>query len=449
MVLLWTDTLFFLIVTALLLWVLRARKIPRWQQVWQQLIQKPSTTAVLIIALSYLGVGLADSIHLQQHNSQVMSLLDKAMSPLHIPQEKSYSRPFALTLEDGNLIHEYGQTHWVKPRLHFPPQHIGPHNQFNDIKALLRQALVKSVLMITFLTLILIIFLAYREKNAIPQTAQRLFSGQFPASYRTILITLFLITILGMSSVQLSQHYHILGTNQVGGDVFYQVLKSIRTGLMIGTLTTLLMLPFALMLGTCAGYFGGWIDDIVQYIYSTLNAIPSVLLITAGVLALQVFINTHESSFPTLLARADARLLALCGILGLTSWTSLCRLLRAETLKLRQLEFVEAAKALGVGPLTIIKRHIVPNLMPIILITLVLDFSALVLMEAVLSYVGVGVDPTTFSWGNLINSARLELAREPLVWWPLMGAFVSMMGLVLSMNLFADALQKALNPEQT
>jgi peptide/nickel transport system permease protein len=133
-------------------------------------------------------------------------------------------------------------------------------------------------------------------------------------------------------------------------------------------------------------------------------------------------------------------------ILGVTSWTSLCRLLRAETLKISQIEFVTAAKAFGVGKWTIIRRHIIPNLMHIILISIVLDFSGLVLAEAVLSYVGVGVDPTMYSWGNMINQARLEMAREPMVWWSLFSAFVFMFILVLAANLFSDRIQKVLDP---
>jgi peptide/nickel transport system permease protein len=161
---------------------------------------------------------------------------------------------------------------------------------------------------------------------------------------------------------------------------------------------------------------------------------------------LQVFITNHPDLFSTLEIRADTRLLALCVILGIGSWTSLCRILRGETLKLREMEFITAACALGVGHLKIIRRHILPNIMHIILITIVLDFSMLVLAEAVLSYVGVGVDPTTYSWGNMINSARLELAREPIVWWPLLAAFIMMFTLVVSANLFSDAVRDAFDP---
>jgi peptide/nickel transport system permease protein len=96
--------------------------------------------------------------------------------------------------------------------------------------------------------------------------------------------------------------------------------------------------------------------------------------------------------------------------------------------------------------LTIIGRHILPNVMHIVLIAVVLDFSGLVLAEAVLSYVGVGVDPTMHSWGNMINQARLEMAREPMVWWSLFAAFIFMFCLVLAANLFSDRVQRVLDP---
>lgn len=243
-----------------------------------------------------------------------------------------------------------------------------------------------------------------------------------------------------------TQHLHIFGTNKIGQDIFYETIKSIRTGLLIGTLTTIFMLPFALFFGTIAGYFGGWIDDMIQYIYTTLSSIPGVLLITAMVLVMQIFISNHVELFPTIADRADARLLSLCFILGITSWASLCRLLRAETLKLRESDFVTASIAMGARRMGIIFRHIFPNVMHIIIITIVLDFSGLVLAEAVLSYVGVGVDPTTASWGNMINTSRLELAREPMVWWPLLAALIFMFFLVLAANLFADNVRDAFDP---
>ena len=132
----------------------------------------------------------------------------------------------------------------------------------------------------------------------------------------------------------------------------------------------------------------------------------------------------------------------------MTSWTGLCRLLRAETLKIRELEYIQAAKAFGVSSFTIIRKHILPNLTHIIIIQLVMDFSVLVLAEAVLSYVGIGVDPTMISFGTMINNARLELSREPIVWWSLVAAFSVMLILVLSANIFADAVRKAFDPKE-
>jgi peptide/nickel transport system permease protein len=110
------------------------------------------------------------------------------------------------------------------------------------------------------------------------------------------------------------------------------------------------------------------------------------------------------------------------------------------------MDYVTAARAFGVSRWRIMARHIVPNLTHIILISVVLDFSGLVLAEAVLSYVGVGVDPTMYSWGNMINQARLEMAREPMVWWSLFSAFAFMFVLVLAANLFSDRVQHVLDP---
>ena len=226
----------------------------------------------------------------------------------------------------------------------------------------------------------------------------------------------------------------------------YQALKSVRTGMLIGSLTTLISLPFALGLGVAAGYFQGPVDDAVQYLYTTLSSIPGVLLIAAAALMLDVYMTRHAAEFDLLAARADLRLLALCAILGITSWTSLCRLLRAETLKLREIEFVVAAQALGVRAPGIVRRHLLPNVMHLVMITTVLDFSGLVLAEAALTYIDIGVDPSMDSWGNMINSARLELAREPAVWWSLVAAMSFMFALVLAANLFADAVRDAFDP---
>jgi ABC-type dipeptide/oligopeptide/nickel transport system permease subunit len=248
--------------------------------------------------------------------------------------------------------------------------------------------------------------------------------------------------------LQYSDH-HIFGTDKIGTDVFYASVKSIRTGLIIGILTTFITLPFAMLFGAMAGYYRGWVDDLIQYLYTTLSSVPAVLLIAASVLSLDAVMLRHQEMFQSMAQRADMRLLMICCVLGVTSWTSLCRIIRGETLKLREQDFILAARAMGLTKLQIITKHILPNLMHIVLISIVLDFSGLVLAEAVLSYVGVGVDPSTYSWGNMINSARMEMGREPIIWWSLTGAFILMFILVLAANIFADGVRDAVDPRAT
>lgn len=222
---------------------------------------------------------------------------------------------------------------------------------------------------------------------------------------------------------------HPLGTDRTGGDVLYLTLKGARTALLIGGLATLIVIPLAIAFGLAAGYWGRRVDDAVQFTYTTLASIPDILLIAA-------FMLIFGRGLPQ-----------LCVILGITSWTGLCRLLRGEALRLRELEFVQAARALGVPGWRIITRHLVPNVAHIVLISFVLRFSELVLTEAVLSYLGIGVDPSTGSWGHMINAARQELTRDPAVWWNLAAAFIAMLGLVLPVNLLGDALRDALDPK--
>ncbi len=161
---------------------------------------------------------------------------------------------------------------------------------------------------------------------------------------------------------------------------------------------------------------------------------------------MQVYIDNHAELFDTSAARADLRLFLLCMILGFTGWAGLCRLLRAETLKLRELEYVQAARAFGVSHWRIMTRHLLPNVAHLVLITVVLEFSGLVLYEAVLSYLGIGVDPSMNSFGSMIDGARLEMSRDPMIWWNLMTAFLFMLALVLAANLFADAVRDAFDP---
>ena len=144
-------------------------------------------------------------------------------------------------------------------------------------------------------------------------------------------LTFVLLCMAAGALIGLSTGYHALGTDRIGNDVLWQALKSIRTALVIGSLTTLAMLPPAIVFGISAGYFKGKVDDAIQYLYTTITSIPGVLLVAACALMMQVYIDNHAELYDTSAARADLRLFLLCMILGLTGWSGLCRLLRAET----------------------------------------------------------------------------------------------------------------------
>lgn len=458
LVVLWTDVLVYalIITAALLVWAIRRHEHLRAP--WRQVAKRRLGMASAVILVVFVSIGLLDSVHFrmaqaqnghQYYSTNVSSLLDVALSPLDQQYERTYSAPFALhsfaksivTQPDGTEVRGYA-------KLQHAGQHLAsPNDRAADIVSKTAVAALQAIGIWLLLVIALSWMQAKRQALGLFRALTTLFVSGGRIAWRDMLYTTLVLLIVIMSLLKLSHYYHVFGTDKVGKDIFFEAVKSIRTGLVIGTITTLVMLPFAIILGASAGYFRGWVDDLIQYIYTTLSSVPGVLLISAAILSLQVFISTHPDSFPTLAERADARLLALCLILGVTSWTSLCRLLRAETLKVREMDYVRASIAMGVNKMKVLSRHIIPNIMHIVLITVVLDFSALVLAEAVLSYVGVGVDPTTMSWGNMINSARLDLAREPVVWWPLMAAFCFMFLLVLAANLFADAVRDAFDPK--
>ncbi len=459
LVIFWTDALIFLLLLVVAAFFFYARRKEHLRSPWRQVAQSRLGMAAAVVLGAYLAIGLLDSIHFRpplqtasngnlQYSAQVLSLFDLIATPLRERVEKTYSAPFAthlyaketVILTDGRQIRDY-------PRLTYGGAHLQDlEARGRDIAQIVVWASLEAAVIWMSAGVILIGCLARAAHIPFREHLTRIAQGRTEVPWDVILLTAGIMIWLAMVAAHLSFHYHILGTDKVGQDVFYQSLKSIRTGLLIGTLTTLVMLPFAILLGIMAGYFGGFIDDLIQYLYTTLNSIPGVLLIAAAILMIQVYMATHAESFETLEARADMRLLFLCMILGITSWTGLCRLLRGETLKLREADYIQASQAFGVGNFTILLRHVLPNVMHIVLISVVLDFSGLVLAEAVLSYINIGVDPSMISWGNMINSARLEMAREPVVWWSLAAAFIFMFGLVLSANLFSDAVRDGFDP---
>ncbi len=457
-VILWTDALIFALLVAVLTLVWFIRRHEHLRAPWKHVAQRPMAMGAALVLGAFVVIGLLDSLHYRerladspadapQYSVEVLSVFDALVSGLRTRQEKTYSAPLAMQLYAKEFIQRDGETVRDHPRLQYGGAHLTHADERGpDITRRTLVGLAQGLAVSLLLFGLLAAWQARRMQTQMGAWLEAWAMGRLGWPGRTVVLVLTLLLLLAGVLAQLASGYHVFGTDKVGQDVLYISLKSIRTGLVIGTLTTLVTLPLAIGFGIAAGYFRGWIDDVIQYIYTVLNSIPGVLLIAAMILIVQVAIESHPDVFDTAAARADIRLLALCLIMGVTSWTGLARLLRGESLKLRTLDYVEAARAFGVSHARIISRHIFPNVFHLVLIAIVLDFSGLVLAEAVLSYVGVGVDPSMYSWGNMINGARLELAREPVVWWQLGAAFVFMFALVLAANLFADGVRDAFDP---
>jgi peptide/nickel transport system permease protein len=457
-VILRTDVVLWLMMLGLAQYIRVVRRDEALRATWQRVFVTPAAMASAAVLAVMLVVTMADSLHFrralsivnggaQAYDTRTESVLDIGLAKLVATRENSYSRPLATLgfvketmppkLGDKPMLDESGMP--MLPKREFPRLKFGGAGLADADKDWAADVGLRVMLgALGGLAASMLLKLALRQRM----------SEDNPLAWRAAWMSLSAMLVLAGMAIALSwgQGYHVLGTDRTGNDVLYMTLKSIRTAFVIGSIATIATIPLAMAFGIAAGYFKGWVDDVIQYLYTVLSSVPNILLIAACVLMVQVFIDKHPELFETGLERADLKILLLCVILGLTGWAGLCRLLRAETLKLRELEYVQAATAFGASPWRIMRRHILPNVMHLVLITTVIEFSSLILYEAVLSYVGVGVDPSMNSFGGLINQARVEMSRDPVVWWSFASAFVFMVGIVLAANLFADAVRDAFDP---
>lgn len=461
-VLLWTDATIWLLVAALLIYGVTVVRKPALSANWRKVFRDPAALASSLILLLCLGITLVDSIHYRPllppapgvtnaapaYDARTRSLLDAMMWDLVQSRESTYSHPLATVSWNRESVEVNGQMQRVAPRLQFGGAHLqDPARDYaGDLAWRIGAGLVAGAVVAALLSALLVGLIARSRQVSFGQALSAIRHREGLVPWHALLITVWVLALVIGPSTLLSGPYHLLGTDRTGNDVLFQAMKSIRTAFVIGTLATVATLPLAVTLGIMAGYFKGWVDELIQYLYTVLSSVPNVLLIAACVLMVQVFLDKHPELFETGAERADLKLFLLCVVLGVTGWAGLCRLLRGETLKLRELEYVQAANAFGVGHARIMLRHIFPNVAHLMLIVTVLEFSALILYEAVLSYVGVGVDPSMNSFGGMINLARSEMSRDPVVWWSFAAAFGFMVTLVLAANLFADGVRDAFDP---
>jgi peptide/nickel transport system permease protein len=459
-VILWTDAALWLLVAALLAYIVHVRRDANLRATWQKVMRDHAAVSAGVVLLLFVAVTLLDSVHfrraLQQdkgssqvfHDTRTESLLELLLSRQIGMRETTYSSPLATHGHTKESVEVAGKSVRDFPRLAFGGAHLKDAEREWAGDVLGRSVVGLLGGLAAFAAIAVLVAAAIRSEHGggVGAALRDIACDNTTFPVRAVLGTVLALCLLAGPTIALMGHYHVMGTDRTGNDVLVQALKSVRTAFVIGALATVATLPFAIVLGVLAGYFRGWVDEAIQYLYTTLTSVPNVLLIAACVLMVQVFLDKNPDLFETGVERSDLKIFLLCVILGITGWSTLCRLIRGETLKLRELDYVQAATAFGVSHGRIMARHIMPNVMHLVLITTVLSFSDLILYEAVLTYVGVGVDPSMSSFGGMINLARSEMSRDPLVWWSFAAAFFFMVTLVLAANLFADGVRDAFDP---
>lgn len=230
----------------------------------------------------------------------------------------------------------------------------------------------------------------------------------------------------GYMAPSLESYKHWFGTDIFGRSVFLKMIKGTEIAMSVGLIAGTISIFIGVFLGAVAGYYGGKVDELIVWIYTTFSSIPGIMLLMAFAYSFGKGIHSVYLS------------------LGLTTWVTLCRLIRAEVIRHKDREYVQAAAAIGVGNFRRLFKHILPNVLHIVIINFSLQFQIAIKSEVILSYLGLGVQGQP-SWGRMIDDAKLELARD--VWWQLAAATFAMFMVVLAFNILSDALRDALDPK--
>jgi peptide/nickel transport system permease protein len=323
-----TDIALALLLAGLALYVWHARRSADLGATWRTVFRDPAAMSALVLLLLFLLVAILDSIHFRPllppaegapadappaYSTRTYSVLDQVLRRQMEGTERTYSAPLSYLSYSKETIEVDGKPVREFPRL----AHGGAHlkNPESDwVPDLLRRSAAGLAFGAAAALLLAALVVALRARLAgasFAESRRAVWRRETEVPVRAMLATATAVLLVAGWVAAIWPHYHVLGTDRTGNDVLYQALKSIRTAIVIGSLATLATLPFAIVFGILAGYFKGWVDDAIQYLYTVLSSIPGVLLIAAFVLMIQVWIDKNPQLYETGLERADVRLLLL------------------------------------------------------------------------------------------------------------------------------------------
>jgi peptide/nickel transport system permease protein len=233
----------------------------------------------------------------------------------------------------------------------------------------------------------------------------------------------------------------LLGTDTQGRSILWRAVYSIRVATQVGLVSAIIAVVVGAFLGAAAGFFGGWVDHAIVWLYSTLSSVPYIVLLTV----VAFVFGSMEVTVPfTDGIKVSQTLIPMYVAFGVTFWIAPCRQIRGEALKIRSLDYVQSATSVGAGRFYILRKHIIPNVLFLVFINFSLIFIGAIKSEVILSFLGIGVVGQP-SWGVMISESKSEVLNQ--FFWQIGAATAFMFGLVLAFNVFSDALQDAFDPK--